>query len=584
MKLRPYQQEAVNAAYQHLRERDDNPCIVLPTGTGKSLVLAQIATDAVVQWSGRVLILAHVKELLEQNAEKIQALCPDIRVGIYSAGLGRQDTAHNVIVAGIQSVYKKACELGKFDIIVIDEAHLIPEEGEGMYRKFLADAKIINPLIRVIGLTATPFRLRGGRICKPKNILNHVCYEAGIKEMIVNGYLSPLKTKAGQTKPILTNLHVRAGEFVAADVKDAMDRMSITSEAVKEVIEYTKDRKAVLIFTCSVEHCKHVAEEIGKHNLECGIVTAKTGDNERAELLSRFKGKKVKTSLFGEEKGPLKFLANVNVLTTGFDAPNVDCVVLLRPTASAGLYVQMIGRGTRIYPGKQDCLILDYGENVLRHGPIDMINVSEPDKKTGSGGAVTKECPECHSLIHSSYRYCPECNYEFKIEERAGINSTAGKESVLSGEIEDITYTVLSVSHDIHTKKGADDNAPKTMKIEYRVGLNNYIREWVCPEHTGWARSKFAAWWKDRTDAPVPASAQEAVEIAWSGVLCETEEIVVRSISGEPFDRVIDYKLGEKPEYREPGWDDVGEEEQSSFQPANAFDWNDESWIDDIPF
>ena len=155
---RPYQSEAVEAVYEHLRTKDNNPCVVLPTGTGKSLVLAQIAKDSVEKWNGRVLILAHVKELLEQNADKIRKLCPELKIGIYSAGLRSRDTTEQVIVAGIQSVYNKACELDAFDLVIVDEAHLISNEGDGMYRTFLADMKVINPHVRVIGLTATPFR------------------------------------------------------------------------------------------------------------------------------------------------------------------------------------------------------------------------------------------------------------------------------------------------------------------------------------------------------------------------------------------------------------------------------------------
>ena len=173
MELRPYQKEAVEAVYKHLRTRDDNPCVACPTGTGKSIIIAQIVSDAVQQWSGRVLILAHVKELLEQNADKIRVLCPDLDIGVYSAGLNSRDTDHSVIVAGIQSIYKRACELGTFDLIIVDECHLLAPDGEGMYRTFLSDAKVVNPNLRVIGLTATPFRMKGGQICKPENLLNH---------------------------------------------------------------------------------------------------------------------------------------------------------------------------------------------------------------------------------------------------------------------------------------------------------------------------------------------------------------------------------------------------------------------------
>lgn len=145
MELRPYQQEAVEAVYNHLRSKDNNPCVVIPCGCGKSVVHAQIAKDAVEKWNGRVLILAHVKELLEQNSGKVKAFCPDIPMGIFSAGLKSRDTEEPVIVAGIQSVYNKACDLGPFDLAIVDEAHLIAPDGDGMYRTFLKDMKVINP-------------------------------------------------------------------------------------------------------------------------------------------------------------------------------------------------------------------------------------------------------------------------------------------------------------------------------------------------------------------------------------------------------------------------------------------------------
>ncbi|MGD9126058.1 MAG: DEAD/DEAH box helicase family protein [Planctomycetia bacterium] len=573
--LRPYQQEAVHAVYDHLRHRDDNPCVVLPTGTGKSLVLGQIATDAVSIWSGRVLVLAHVKELLEQNADKIRRLCPDLDIGIYSAGLKSRDTENPVIVAGIQSVYKRACELGPFDLIIVDECHLIPPENEGMYRTFLADAKVVNPNVRVIGLTATPYRLKGGLICQPDNILNHVCYEAGIRDMIVEGYLSKLRSRGGRTKANLGNLHIRGGEFIASEMEDAMDQDDLVRGACREIVELTRDRKSVLIFTTSVAHCEHVAAEIERiSGTECGIVTGDTPSGKRTELLRRFKGEPIQTDLFGGIKPPLKYLANVNVLTTGFDATNVDCVILLRPTASVGLYVQMVGRGTRLHPGKEDCLILDYGDNVLRHGPVDMIKVEA--KTFGTGEPPAKECPNCLALIHAAYMTCPDCGHEFPPRERETHDEHATTEGILSGEITDIDYEVSDVNYAVHTKRGADEFTPKTMRVEYQTGWNQWTREWVCPEHTGWARQKFEKWWSDRSSYPPPETAQDAVALANDGALAETRAITVRNITGERFDRVIRYELGDKPDYYpEPGWNDP-EVNEHGLLPND-------SW-DEIPF
>lgn len=190
MELRPYQRQAVESIYAYLRAQSDNPCVVIPTGGGKTPVIATVCRDAVKQWHGRVLILAHVKELLEQAAEKLQTICPEVRFGVYSAGLGRRESQTPIVVAGIQSVYKRARELDPFDLVIVDEAHMIPPEGDGMYRQFLKDAQVVNPHLRVIGLTATPFRLKSGDITGPDQILNGICFETGVRELIRDGYKS----------------------------------------------------------------------------------------------------------------------------------------------------------------------------------------------------------------------------------------------------------------------------------------------------------------------------------------------------------------------------------------------------------
>ena len=448
MELRGYQQIAVNAVYDYMRKSDLNPCVVLPTGAGKSIVIAKIVTDAVTLWQGRCLILAHVKELLEQNAAKIAALCPEIDIGIFSAGLNSRNTRERVIVAGIQSVYDKAAQLGSFDLVLIDEAHLIPPDGDGMYRSFLDDMKKINPNIRLIGLTATPYRLKGGLICRKENLLNEVCCEIGVRELIVAGYLSKLRSKNGKYKADLDNLHIRGGEFVAEDVEKAMDNERLVTASCREIAELCKDRKKVLIFASSIDHCRHIAETIREQtHEECGIVTGHTPKLERAEILDRFRGITQK-NLFGEAKPELKYLVNVGVLTTGFDAPAIDCVAILRPTNSAGLYYQMVGRGFRLSPdtGKTDCLILDYGGNIMRHGPVDMIRITENPGRKGNGGAPVRECPQCQSVFPAGRTACPDCGYEFPREERElRHDSRACSDGILSGESSELEYPVKDV-------------------------------------------------------------------------------------------------------------------------------------------
>jgi len=546
--LRPYQEAAKAAVYDHLRTRDDNPCVVVPTAGGKTPVMASICKDAVGLWDGRVLILAHVKELLEQTTDKLRDICPEVKFGVYSAGLKRRDTEHSVIVAGIQSVYKRACELDAFNLIMVDEAHLIPPEGEGMYRTFLVAAKVVNPEVRVIGLTATPFRLKSGMICGPENILNHVCFEVGVKELIRDNYLCPLVSKAGTQKADTSDLHVRGGEFVAGEVEDLMDQDSLVQAACAEIVALTFNRHSCLIFASGVKHGQHVAKVLADMGgQECGFVCGETPTKERDELLDRFR------------QGELRYLVNINVLTTGFDAPNIDCVSMLRPTLSPGLYYQMVGRGFRLHPGKRDCLVLDFGGNVLRHGPVDQIQVRE-HISNGNGEAPAKECPECHSLIAAGYAACPDCGYEFPPPERRRHDAKASDAGVLSDQFTDTEYDVRDITYSVHTKRDAPPDAPKTMRVDYRLGLDHWQSEFICLEHNGYARQKAVAWWHRRSPDAVPDTAELAVQIAEGGGVAHTEMIVVRSVAGEKYDRIVGYKLGPVPEPL-PVYDNLGYDE-----------------------
>lgn len=235
------------------------PMHACPDCAGKGVIVGRLCADVVERWNGRILVLTHVKELVDQNAAQAARFLSPMLVGVHSAGLRRRDYDHPVIVAGIQSVYQKACDLGRFDIVLVDEAHLIPPDGEGMYRTFLTDARVVNPRLRLVGLTATPFRLKDGPICAPENLLNHVCYEVGVKELIRDGFLSPLISKAGKAKADTTDLHVRGGEFVPDEVERLMDAEELVRAACAEITRETSGRKACLVFAAGVDHAGHVA-------------------------------------------------------------------------------------------------------------------------------------------------------------------------------------------------------------------------------------------------------------------------------------------------------------------------------------
>ena len=505
---------------------------IIHHNSGKTPLLATICSDAVQRWGGRVLVLAHVKELLEQAHDKLQAICPDIKVGLYSAGLKSRQTDEPVIVAGIQSVYRRAEDLGRFDLILIDEAHLIPLDGDGMYRQFLADMQVINPRVRCVGLTATPYRLKDGLIASPDHFLNHICYEVGVRELIHEGFLCPLKSKGGISKADLSGVHVRGGEWQADELEDAFNDDAVVMEACREIAGLCSSRRSVLIFTCGVAHGQNVAYTLNRiTGEECGFLCGETSDAERAELLSRFKG------------GDLRWLVNVNVLTTGFDAPNVDAVVLLRSTLSPGLYYQMVGRGFRLSPGKSDCAVLDFGDNIVRHGPVDDIRIDATKGGKSKGEAPAKECPNCHEVIAAGYSNCPECGCEFPEANSPKHHQQASGDGVLSDQFEDEVLAVHDVTYAEHTKRGADEDAPKTLRVDYLTGLGDRVSEWVCIEHTGWPRQKAEAWWDQRTITPCPTTAAEAVQ--WSSGLATPDEITVRRWAGKKWPEIVSVKITE---------------------------------------
>ena len=572
--LRPYQSDAVKAVYDHLRDKDTNPCVVIPTAGGKSLCIAEVAKDAVMKWHGRVLILAHVKELVEQNAGKIKAIQPDLPVGIYSAGLESRDIEQPVIVAGIQSIYNKADLFKPFDLVMIDECHLIPPDGEGRYQTFLNAAKERNPNVRLIGWTATPYRTQGGLICKPENLLNEVCYEIGVKELINRGYISNITAKAGKFTPDTDGLHIRAGEFVSEDVEKLMGEDGLVNSACREIVELTKERKACLIFCTSVAHCKKVADAIKRFSgEECAIVTGDTPADEREETIKRLRGESVKADLFSD-KPPLKYCCNVSVLTTGTDIPRLDTIALLRPTNSPGLLVQMVGRGFRLSPetGKTECLVLDYGRNIERHGPIDMIKVKETGQ--GGGGPLAKVCPQCRAIVNLPVMLCPECGYQWprKEPERKSHEATAAKVGILSGEVTVEKFPVQHTSYQIWEKRGAPPDAPKTVRVTYDIDYLTHYSEWLCPEHTGYARRKFEKWWREHAnpDCPMPRTAEEVCEHDFAGMIREVKEITVRFVSGQKYPEIAGYELGDFPLVQ-------------SGQGAQGEEVSDEDW-DDIPF
>ncbi len=384
--LRDYQKEAVENTLQYFRKKRDPAVIVLPTGAGKSLVIAELAKIA----KGRVLVLAHVKELVEQNHEKYQSY--GLQAGIYSAGLNQKDSHQKVIFGSIQSVARATDDFfEEFTLLIIDECHRVSLEQETQYSQVIKKLKKNNEDLCILGLTATPFRLglgwiynyshRGVEKTQEARFFKHCVFELPLQHMIQRKYLtSPVKIDIPVTSYDFSELTDSGKGYTMAQLEEALKKQRrLTPLIIKNVIDITEsyDRQGVMIFSSTVKHAKEILEYLPEG--QARLILGDTESAERQKIIEDFKKKK------------FKYLVNVSVLTTGFDAPHVDVIALLRPTESISLYQQIIGRGLRLSDNKKDCLILDY--TGMSH---DLYSPEISDKKpTPESVAVQIPCPEC---------------------------------------------------------------------------------------------------------------------------------------------------------------------------------------------
>ncbi|WP_045398147.1 DEAD/DEAH box helicase [Vibrio campbellii] len=383
--LRPYQADSVKAVIHYFRKHTTPAVIVLPTGAGKSLVIAELARLA----KGRVLVLAHVKELVEQNHAKYEGY--GLKGSIFSAGLGRKETDQQVVFASVQSVVRNLDSFkNQFSLLVIDECHRVPDEKSSSYQKVITHLRELNPGIKVLGLTATPYRLgmgwiyqyhtRGQVRTEESRFFRDCIFELPIRYLLDENFLTParmmdapvLSYDFSQLKPANT------GRYKEAEMDMVIDKAKrATPQIVEQIIQYAKERKGVMVFAATVRH----AQEI--HGLlpegETAIVIGDTPTPERDAIIQSFKNREI------------KYLVNVSVLTTGFDAPHVDLIAILRPTESVSLYQQIVGRGLRLSEGKSECLVLDYaGNNYDLYQP----EVGDP-KPDSTSEIITIPCPAC---------------------------------------------------------------------------------------------------------------------------------------------------------------------------------------------
>lgn len=516
-----YQNEAEYSVFDYFESgKRGNPVIAMPTGTGKSIVIANLIRRIFSMYPNqRVMMLTHVKKLIQQNAEKLMSIWPTAPLGIYSAGLKSRDMILPIVFGGIQSVAKAIARsleddsdqllpqhmkhFGWRDLVFIDEAHLLSPNEDSEYQYVIAKLKKINPCLKVIGFTATPYRMKQGMITDDNGIFTDICYDiTGIEafnRMIAEGFMSPIIAKPTRTVIDVSNVGMTGSEFNQKQLNSVVDTDEITYNAVKEMVEYGGNRNSWMVFGSSIENAEHINAMLQSFGVNSVVVHSKLKDSDQRIL--------------DFQNGQYQCIVNKDMLTTGFDHPPIDFIADLQPTMSPGKHVQKWGRGTRPSPAtyKNNCLGLDFAGNVRRLGPInDPVKPRKPGQ--GGGDAPIRICDSCGAYNHASARNCCNCGAEFSFETK--IFGTAGTEAFLRSDAPVVEYfKVAKVIYNLHEKKDTNGNltSPPSIKVSYFCGLHMF-HEWVMLEHPGMASKRARDWWRSRHQEEPPPTTHQALQ------------------------------------------------------------------------
>lgn len=503
---RQYQTEIEDAVIDYLFEESGNPVVASPGGTGKSFVMAKLTRRFVTEWPGtRVILLAQDAKLLDQNSEELYRLWPTAPAGIYSAGLKQRDTRPDIIFAGIQSVAKRASEFGTRHIVIVDECDQISHRDETLYQRFITDLKRTNPQLRVIGFTATPYRLGMGCLTNLDlwdKIVIDLTKTERFNWFVEHGYLAPLVTKKTTQEIDVTNVSMKGGEFDAHDLQEVADTDELNKAVVDECIRYGKDRRHWLVFSSGVKHGHKLAKLFNSRGVPTLMLSGEDSMATREAGEEAFK------------RGEVRCLVNCGLYGRGWNWPALDLIAWVRATQSTALWIQGTVRGTRRAPGKENCMVLDFAGNIRRLGPINDPVIPQPRRKGDAvkGEAPVKECPQCFSYLHTRTMVCPDCGYVFPPP--STIKKTASEEEILKGadgppRVEE--FKVLGIRY----KRGTTKKGKPYMKVTYSVGTHNFHEFKYFDTDNSFAKRNLKIWWTFRGGKlPMPVSVDEALERA----------------------------------------------------------------------
>jgi len=504
--LRQYQQEALDTIISAIPVQN-NILTMAATGAGKTIIFCKLIESLLSQWPKiRIGILAHRRELIGQAQDKLIKVWPQAPIGIACASTGVSvDTERPVVIGSIQTLVRRVEETEPFDIIIVDEAHRIPPMNKkSQYQIWLSAMKKYNPNVRVLGFTATPFRLGHGYIYgdikKPENenLFQSLSYRIGIKKLQDLNYLTQYRAKeVVNIQSELKSVRV-SGDFNIRDLSDVMSKQEHVGSAVSAVEKYAPDRKRIVVFCVTIDHAEKVKKAFGG---QAAAVHSKMPLAQRDMILRQF------------EAGRIRVLCNVGVLTEGWDSPAVDCVVMCRPTKSAALYVQMIGRGLRPHPDKTDVLILDLSSNCSVHGDPDSPHVPIPNRN-GNSDPIFKCCPQCFELNPVGAKICKSCGYEWPVEVKEQNGTPEMKDVIFNRKPESMVMEIQhSTIEDFISKKG---NRMLKLSLACRLPdsvVTNWVNEFFDFEGnaSGWTKGKARRVWGALVGTEPPESVDEAM-------------------------------------------------------------------------
>ena len=458
--------------YDWLEKNAGHPCVVLPTGSGKSVVIAELCRRAITEWpETKIVMLTRSIELINQNAEKLRTIWPGAPMGIYSASAGKKQLGEPITIGGPLSIVRVTKKIGHCDLLLVDEAHDISHKDEGSYRKIINDLMAINPSMRVIGFTASPFRLGHGLITDKPAIFDALIEPVSIEELIFKGHLAILRSKQTGFKLDTSGVHKRGGDFIESELQEAVDTTDNNQAMIDEVIKRAEGRKSWMFFATGVRHAEHLRDILLSRGVSAVSVTGDMAKKEREQAIADFKS------------GKITAITQVGCLNVGFDHPDIDLLVMARPTMSPGLYLQQAGRGLRPKSHTDHCLVLDFAGVVETHGAITNV---QPPKKAGSGNgeAPVKLCDECGELVHPTVKTCPACGHEFPPPKEKHY-------TLHNDDIMGISGTEMDVSAWTWRVKQSRTTGVEMLMVSYYAGLTDMpIKEYICINHEGYAGQK----------------------------------------------------------------------------------------------